>query len=279
MSHFSVKRHSAKRHSAKKHSAKKHSAKKHSAKKRSVKKRSVKKDSVKKRSVVKSQYRMRGMGILLNMYGGATEALEKDIGIIENKLSQLTQAYDVSKDDKEKQRLKTSIEIIQRKLQDSVSKLSELLNGATETVNKAMGRMSLFKDNISKKISNEQIQSNTNDSVSSDSAASSLFESFFNSKKFQKGGSGSSYENLEKLLDIIKDSNNIEKYSKYFNKDSKIGLLDIPVSNFFDKNYLQEQISKSRNNLDFTERMKQDSIEGAAGQILNLINKKTSSLF
>lgn len=76
--YHSRKRHSAKRHSAKKHSVKRHSAKKHSVKRHSSKKhRSPKKHT--RRSRVNSHYRMRGMGVLLNMYGGASEALEQEV--------------------------------------------------------------------------------------------------------------------------------------------------------------------------------------------------------
>ena len=107
MAHSAKKYDSRKRHSAKRHSAKKqiHSAKKHSAKKHSVKKQihSSPKVRTARKTRVKSHYRMRGMGVLLNMYGGASEALEQEVAAKRKELADLNAQLSAEKSEARRQ--------------------------------------------------------------------------------------------------------------------------------------------------------------------------------
>lgn len=80
--------------------------------------------------------------------------------------------------------------------------------------------------------------------------------------------------NLQKLLDHLLKDKSIE-YKQYFDTDEKIGVLAIPVSNFFDKRYLQQQIERSKNELGFIQTMKQSSINSLAGYVLDELKEKT----
>jgi hypothetical protein len=79
--------------------------------------------------------------------------------------------------------------------------------------------------------------------------------------------------NLQKLLDILSKDKTIE-YTQYFDEDEKIGVLAIPVSNFFDKRYLQQQIERSEKDLGFIQTMKQSSINSLASYVLDEMKEK-----
>ena len=152
-----VKRHSAKRHSAKRHSAKRHSAKRHSAKRHSAKRQSVKRQSVQKRVTslkksslkksntskknyrkIKTRYRMKGMGILLNMYGGAISNLENDLNNKKQELVKVKRAYKNEKDSIKKKELKSLINSIKKQIFDTKVKIGNLLTGISDTTSKAL---------------------------------------------------------------------------------------------------------------------------------------------
>jgi hypothetical protein len=79
--------------------------------------------------------------------------------------------------------------------------------------------------------------------------------------------------NLQKLLDRLLKDKYIE-YKQYFDTDEKIGVLAIPVSNFFNKRYLQQQIERSKKDLGFIQIMKQSSINSLAGYVLDEMKEK-----
>jgi len=80
--------------------------------------------------------------------------------------------------------------------------------------------------------------------------------------------------NLQTLLDILSKDKSIV-YTQYFDEDEKIGVLATPVSNFFDKRYLQQQIRRSKKDLGFIQRMKQSSINSVASYVLDEMKEKT----
>jgi hypothetical protein len=135
----STKRHSAKRHSAKRQSAKRQSVKRHSAKRQSssMKKKKVKtpKKSLKK---ISTRYRMKGMGILLNMYGGAISTLENDLNNLKKQLIKAKNEYKKENDYIKKKELKSLINNIKKQIMDTKSKISNLLTGISDTTFKAL---------------------------------------------------------------------------------------------------------------------------------------------
>jgi hypothetical protein len=148
------KRSAAKRRSVTKSSVTKSSAAKmRSVTKSSVTKRSVKKKSVKKRSIKKSsakqKYNMRGMGILLNMYGGAIESSEESAAKEKKILEDLKTLLFNTKDKTEQEKIKTKIENQKMIIQKSQEKLKNLLRGVSDTAYKAV--KSLTQD-VGKKI-------------------------------------------------------------------------------------------------------------------------------
>ena len=125
-----IKRHSAKRHSAKRQSVKRQSAKRQSAKRQSSPKKNVKK--------INTRYRMKGMGILLNMYGGAISNLENDLNNIKKQLVEVKNEYKNEDDYDKKKELKSLISNIKKKKVDIKSKISNLLTGISDTTSKAL---------------------------------------------------------------------------------------------------------------------------------------------
>jgi len=93
-----------------------------------------------------------------------------------------------------------------------------------------------------------------------------------NEKTFSENENGLN-SNLQKLLDILSKDKTIE-YTQYFDEDEKIGVLAIPVSNFFDKRYLQQQIERSEKDLGFIQTMKQSSINSLASYVLDEMKEK-----
>jgi hypothetical protein len=79
--------------------------------------------------------------------------------------------------------------------------------------------------------------------------------------------------NLIKLLDVL-NSKPIE-YTEYFDTDEKIGVEGIPVSNFFNKQYLKEQIKRSEKDSNSIETIEINSIDGLATYVLEIINENS----
>lgn len=137
---FSAKRHSTKKRSVKKTPTKKRSVKKDSVKKSSVKKDSVKKSSIKKSSVKKqisSQYKMRGMGILLNMYGGASDDLERQILQKKRELEDLKTELSKEKSRERREKIKAAIIEARRQIAEDREKLKQLLKGVSDSAYRA----------------------------------------------------------------------------------------------------------------------------------------------
>lgn len=130
----SVKRRSAKRLSVKRRSVKRRSAKRLSPKKSSPKKHSLKKSSPKK---VTSEYKMSGMGVLLNMYGGASEALEQQVAMKLKEIAELKRQLAVEKNKERIIQIQKAIVRIESDIQIAKEKMKHLLKGAADTVSKA----------------------------------------------------------------------------------------------------------------------------------------------
>lgn len=136
---LSVKKRSVKRLSIKKSSVKRRSAKRRSVKRSSVKKSSVKKSLVKKSSPKKvtSEYKMSGMGVLLNMYGGASEALEQQVAMKLKEIAELKRQLAVEKKKERIIQIQKAIVRMENDVQIAKEKMKDLLKGAADTVSKA----------------------------------------------------------------------------------------------------------------------------------------------
>ncbi len=116
---------------------KRNSAKRHSAKKSSLKKT--------KPSKIRSEYNMKGMGILLNMYGGAVSDLENDLEKLKLQLKKHIRKYKSEKDLNEKKKLKTIIKSMKIEVSEKSNKINDLLEGITDTASKAYGNTKYIK--------------------------------------------------------------------------------------------------------------------------------------
>lgn len=120
-------------------SVKRLSAKRLSVKRRSVKRRSAKRRSAKKSSPEKvtSEYKMSGMGVLLNMYGGASEALEQQVAMKLKEIAELKRQLAVEKNKERMIQIQKAIARIESDIQIAKEKMKHLLKGAADTVSKA----------------------------------------------------------------------------------------------------------------------------------------------
>lgn len=125
---------STKRRSAKRLSVKRRSVKRRSAKRLSFKKSSPKKSSPKK---VTSEYKMSGMGVLLNMYGGASEALEQQVAMKLKEIAELKRQLAVEKNKERIIQIQKAIARMEIDIQVAREKMKHLLKGAADTVSKA----------------------------------------------------------------------------------------------------------------------------------------------
>lgn len=125
---------STKRRSAKRLSVKRRSVKRRSAKRLSFKKSSPKKSSPKK---VTSEYKMSGMGVLLNMYGGASEALEQQVAMKLKEIAELKRQLAVEKNKERMIQIQKAIARMESDIQVAKEKMKHLLKGAADTVSKA----------------------------------------------------------------------------------------------------------------------------------------------
>jgi hypothetical protein len=96
---------------------------------------SIKKSSPKKFS---SEYNMKGMGVLLKMYGQAGGALENEISKSEEYLKQLQKELLQATDEATKKQIQSSIAFTQKKIAESTEKMKSLLQGAAQTALKAV---------------------------------------------------------------------------------------------------------------------------------------------
>ena len=156
----SVKKLSAKRLSVKKpRTVKRLSAKRLSMKKKvsSPKKSSPKKSSLKKSSPKKvtSEYKMRGMGVLLNMYGGASEALEQQVAVKLKELADLKKLLSIERNQERKQQIQKAIDRMQRDIDIAKDKMKHLLIGAAETVSKAASSLGTKTSKAMSKLSSD----------------------------------------------------------------------------------------------------------------------------
>jgi hypothetical protein len=81
------------------------------------------------------------------------------------------------------------------------------------------------------------------------------------------------HSSLKKLLDVL-DSKPME-YTEYFDIDEKIGIDGILVSNFFNKQYLKEQIKRFENDSNSIETNEKNNIDGLGTYVLEIINKNS----
>ena len=138
----SPKKKSAKKVSPKKKSAKKVSPKKVSPKKKMASPKKVsKKVSPKKKSShrkrISSHYKMRGMGVLLNMYGGATDALEQEIAQRKNELNDLKRQLSQERSEERRAKIRQMMANVQARLDVGKQKLGQLFEGASQAAQRA----------------------------------------------------------------------------------------------------------------------------------------------
>ena len=148
----SVKRRSAKRLSVKRRSVKRRSAKRLSFKKSSPKKHSLKKSSPEK---VTSEYKMSGMGVLLNMYGGASEALEQQVAMKLKEIAELKRQLAVEKNKERMIQIQKAIVRIENDIQIAKEKMKHLLKGAADTVSKAAASLGTKTSGALSKLSSD----------------------------------------------------------------------------------------------------------------------------
>ena len=148
----SVKRRSAKRLSVKRRSVKRRSAKRLSFKKSSPKKHSLKKSSPEK---VTSEYKMSGMGVLLNMYGGASEALEQQVAMKLKEIAELKRQLAVEKNKERMIQIQKAIARIESDIQIAKEKMKHLLKGAADTVSKAAASLGTKTSGALSKLSSD----------------------------------------------------------------------------------------------------------------------------
>ena len=148
----SVKRRSAKRLSVKRRSVKRRSAKRLSFKKSSPKKHSLKKSSPEK---VTSEYKMSGMGVLLNMYGGASEALEQQVAMKLKEIAELKRQLAVEKNKERMIQIQKAIVRIESDIQIAKEKMKHLLKGAADTVSKAAASLGTKTSGALSKLSSD----------------------------------------------------------------------------------------------------------------------------
>ena len=148
----SVKRRSAKRLSVKRRSVKRRSAKRLSPKKSSPKKHSLKKSSPEK---VTSEYKMSGMGVLLNMYGGASEALEQQVAMKLKEIAELKRQLAVEKNKERIIQIQKTITRIESDIQIAKEKMKHLLKGAADTVSKAAASLGTKTSGALSKLSSD----------------------------------------------------------------------------------------------------------------------------
>lgn len=134
--------------------------------------------SLKKRKV-KTQYRMRGMGCMFSMYGGATEAMEKDYDNLKKEMKELVYEYkrvnQMMTGDKQKKKdeiaIRKKIDKTKLKLVDAKDRLKNLLKNASETATKAASALSDGIKTVGSKLSDGygSIKQSINKSKSVDS--------------------------------------------------------------------------------------------------------------
>jgi hypothetical protein len=97
---------------------------------------------------------MKGMGILLNMYGGAISDLENDLEKLKLQLKKYIRKYKSEKDLNEKKKLKTIIKSMKMEVSEKSNKINNLLEGITDTASKAYGNTKYIKGgDVASKIS------------------------------------------------------------------------------------------------------------------------------
>ena len=127
------------------------------------------------------------MGVLLNMYGGASEALEQQVSQKLNEIVNFKNKLLLEKNEENKRKIKESISKIEKDIAISKEKMKQLLMGAAESASKAASALgSDVKSNLISKLS-----------------------SGFAGLKFKKGGS---------------DLKKKKRFDDYSDCDSKISL-------------------------------------------------------
>ena len=143
---------SVKRRSAKRLSVKRRSVKRRSAKRLSPKKSLLKKSSPEK---VTSEYKMSGMGVLLNMYGGASEALEQQVAMKLKEIAELKRQLAVEKNKERMIQIQKAIVRIESDIQIAKEKMKHLLKGAADTVSKAAASLGTKTSGALSKLSSD----------------------------------------------------------------------------------------------------------------------------
>jgi hypothetical protein len=96
---------------------------------------------------------MRGMGVLFNMYGGATEALEQEIANMKQNVANLNAQLSAEKNEHRKKKIREAIVKARQGMNAAKEKMKQLLRGVAETAGKAAAALSAGAKVAGKKLS------------------------------------------------------------------------------------------------------------------------------
>jgi predicted RNase H-like nuclease (RuvC/YqgF family) len=99
-------------------------------------KHSAKKKSVNKRSLKKTEYKMKGMGMLLNMYSSTISHLEKDLMKLKIALKHIILKYKNEKNEKKRIEMKEVIKNLKKDIninKENVYKILSNISNVTTT--------------------------------------------------------------------------------------------------------------------------------------------------
>ena len=96
---------------------------------------------IKRKTRVKSHYRMRGMGHLLSMYGGAGESLETSYNEKRTNFLRAREEFNSEKDKLRREQLREVMEHAKVVMNSSKEKMKALLKGVTDAASKAIDHL------------------------------------------------------------------------------------------------------------------------------------------
>jgi len=102
---------------------------------------------------IKSHYRMRGMGDLITMYGGAAEDIENDYQSKKADFIKAKTEYDLSKDSKSRGVQLERMESLRKSMDSAKGKAKTIYRGLSDATSKAASSLSSGVKSLSKKMS------------------------------------------------------------------------------------------------------------------------------
>jgi len=102
---------------------------------------------------IKSHYRMRGMGDLITMYGGAAEDIENDYQSKKADFMKAKSEYDLSKDSKSREMQRQRMETLRKSMDSAKEKAKAIYRGLSDATSKAASSLSSGVKSLWKKMS------------------------------------------------------------------------------------------------------------------------------